>query len=159
MPFKNRGKRNESTFEIILPVFMREIVEKHREKIMYLIVGMWNTAFGYGLFAALYYLLSKSMHYNAILFISYLVSTINAYLFYKYLVFKIKGNLVKGYLKFSVVYVYAYLGNMLILFGLKRFTSIDLYSGQAISVVLIVLVSYFSHKKYTFKKDLLIERI
>lgn len=130
---------------------MRAMVVRHREKIMYLIVGMWNTAFGYGLFAGLYYVLSKSLHYNLILFISYVVSTISAYLLYKYLVFRTKGDLIKGYLKFSVVYVYAYLGNMLILFGLKRFTTIDLYQGQAISVLVIVLVSYFSHKKFTFK--------
>jgi putative flippase GtrA len=130
---------------------MREMIERHKQKIMYLIVGMWNTAFGYGLFAGLYYLLSKSMHYNVILFICYVVSTINAYLLYKFFVFRTKGNLVRGYLRFSVVYVYAYLGNMLILFALKRFTSVDLYLGQAISVVVIVLISYMSHKKYTFK--------
>jgi putative flippase GtrA len=109
---------------------MREMVSRHREKIMYLIVGMWNTAFGYGLFAGLYYLLSKSMDYNIILLMSYVVSTISAYLLYKYLVFRTQGGLIRGYLRFSVVYVYAYLGNMLILFGLKRFTSIDLYLGQ-----------------------------
>ncbi|MCE1274451.1 MAG: GtrA family protein [Chlorobiales bacterium] len=130
---------------------MKAVVLKHREKIMYLIVGMWNTVFGYGLFAGLYYLLSKSLNYNVILFISYVVSTINAYLLYKYLVFQTKGDLLRGYLRFSVVYVYAYVGNMVILFGLKRFTSIDLYMGQAISVIVIVLVSYFSHKKFTFK--------
>jgi putative flippase GtrA len=130
---------------------MREMIERHKEKIMYLIVGMWNTAFGYGLFAGLYYLLSKSMHYNVILLICYVVSTINAYLLYKYLVFKTKGDLIRGYLRFSMVYVYAYLGNMLLLFALKRFTSIDLYLGQAISVIVIVLISYMSHKKYTFK--------
>lgn len=130
---------------------MKAVVTRHREKIMYLIVGMWNTAFGYGLFAGLYYLLSKSLNYNVILFISYVVSTINAYLLYKYLVFQTKGDLIRGYLRFSVVYIYAYVGNMVILFGLKRFTSIDLYMGQAISVIVIVLVSYFSHKKFTFK--------
>lgn len=130
---------------------MREMVKRHREKIMYLIVGTWNTAFGYGLFVGLYHLLSRSMHYNVILFISYVVSTITAYLLYKYLVFQTKGDLIRGYLRFSVVYVYAYLGNMMILFVLKRFASIDLYLGQAISVVVIVLVSYLSHKKFTFK--------
>jgi putative flippase GtrA len=130
---------------------MREMIERHKQKIMYLIVGMWNTAFGYGLFAGLYYLLSRSMHYNVILFICYVVSTINAYLLYKFVVFRTKGNLFRGYLRFSVVYIYAYLGNMLILFALKRFTSVDLYLGQAISVVVIVLISYMSHKKYTFK--------
>lgn len=130
---------------------MRDVIVRHKEKVMYLIVGMWNTAFGYGLFAGLYCLLSKNMHYNVILFISYVISTLNAYLLYKFVVFKTKGDLLRGYLKFSVVYIYAYLGNMLILYALKRYTDVDLYLGQAISVIVIVLISYVSHKKYTFK--------
>lgn len=130
---------------------MKAVVLRHREKIMYLIVGMWNTAFGYGLFAWLYYMLEKLLHYNLIQFVCYVISTISAYLLYRYFVFKVKGDLIKGYLRFAVVYIYAYLGNMLILFLLKRFTSIDIYIGQAISVFVIVSVSYFSHKKYTFR--------
>jgi len=32
---------------------MKAVIDRHRSKILYLIVGGWNTVFGYGAFALL----------------------------------------------------------------------------------------------------------
>ena len=34
---------------------------RHREKVMYLVVGAWNTLFAYGCFSLLYYLLHERL--------------------------------------------------------------------------------------------------
>ena len=52
---------------------------RYREPLAYVIVGGWNTLFGYGCFAALYYLLHTHLHVDVILVFSYVLSIANAY--------------------------------------------------------------------------------
>ncbi len=127
---------------------------KYREKISYLIVGVWNTIFGFGLFSFLYFLLSNILSYGIILAISYVISVTNAFYLYKYFVFKSKGSIWKEYIKFSSVYLNIYLINLCLLYLLNLIAFNNIYYGQAISVSIIMLISYFSHKKFTFKKVL-----
>ena len=44
---------------------------RHHEQLRFLVVGAWNTAFGYGVFLTLYLLLQDAMHYLAIAVLAY----------------------------------------------------------------------------------------
>lgn len=129
---------------------MRDTIIKHKSKIAYLIVGGWNTLFGYGVFAFLYFLLSSKVHSAVILVISYVLSITNAFIGYKLFVFKTKGNLVREYLKFYVVYAGAFISNIIMLPVFMNVLRMNAYVSQAIVVMLTVMSSYVFHKKYTF---------
>src|ERR1700744_4578537 len=82
-------------------------VERHKSRpripqlIRYLLVGGFNTAFGYGLFALLNWGLSRTMPYGylAATLLSNLIAITVAFLGYKWFVFRTKGNYVRQWLR------------------------------------------------------------
>jgi putative flippase GtrA len=72
--------------------------------VRYLIVGGWNTLFGYLSFATLYYFFSPVVHYMLIMVMSTVINITNAFVFYKFLVFRTRGNYLREYLRFYAVY-------------------------------------------------------
>ncbi|MDD2828643.1 MAG: GtrA family protein [Sulfuricurvum sp.] len=130
---------------------MKRFVSKHEQKIRYLIVGGWNTVFGYGVFAGLYFWLEGSVHYLVILAISYILSITNAYVGYKFFVFKTKGNIVREYFRFYVVYGTAFLVNLIVLPFLVEVGGLNMYVAQAFVTFLTIIGSYIMHKNFSFK--------
>jgi len=101
---------------------IRHLYHKHKEKINYLLVGGWNTVFGYFTFVLLYFLFSQRIHYLFLLVISSILSITNAYIGYKTFVFKTKGNYVREYLRFYLVYGGVMLINFIALPIIVEFT-------------------------------------
>jgi putative flippase GtrA len=127
--------------------------EKHREKILYLITGGWNTVFGYGSFALLYYFLSGHVNSLVILTISYVISITNSYIGYKLFVFRTKGGIIREYLRFYVVYGGSFIVNIVLLPVLVDRYKFNAYLSQAGIVMATILGSYLMHKKFTFKRN------
>lgn len=127
------------------------LVKKHKEKIMFLIAGAWNTIFGYFIFALLFYLLSAKVHYMILLAVSYIFSITNAYLSYKYFVFKTKGNVVTEYFRFYVIYGIAFLANLALLPVFVELLHVHPLMSQALIIVLTMIISYFGHKNFSFR--------
>lgn len=130
---------------------MRQFVLKHREKITYLFVGGWNTVFGYGVFALLYYLFSQRLHALMILVVSYVLSITNAYIGYRIVVFRSSGGVLREYLRFCTVYGGAFLFNIVLLPLFMNVLLFNAYASQALITVLTVLGSYVLHRNYTFR--------
>ncbi len=125
----------------------------------YLIVGAWNTLFGYSLFAALTYLLTGVVPY-AYMAASVLgnVGAITVAFFgYKWFVFRTKGNYLREYLRCYVVYGTAMLVGLALLpivvyllehvVGLHRSAP---YVAGAMLTVGTVLMSFVGHKRFSF---------
>jgi putative flippase GtrA len=132
---------------------MRQFLILHKEKIAYLITGVWNTLIGYGAFALLYYLLSHTLHSIVILTLSYVISITNSYIGYKLFVFKTKGSVLKEYLKFYVVYGGGYLINITTFPYLVFYLKVNPYVAQVIITGFTVASSYFFHKNYSFRNN------
>lgn len=130
---------------------MKQFVIKHEQKIRYLIVGGWNTLFGYGVFAGLYFWLSDSLHYMIILSISFAISVANAYIGYKFFVFKTKGNVLRESIRVYLVYGISFLFNLAVLPVLVEVLHINVYLSQAFVTVLTIIGSYILHKNFSFK--------
>jgi putative flippase GtrA len=131
------------------------------EVVRYLIVGGWNTAFGYGVFAALTYLFTGVIPYpymvaNAV---ASVLSITVAFLGYKLFVFKTKGNYLREYLRTWVVYGASTLSGlallpvMVMLVGLViKNAAIVPYVAQAVLTPIVVASSFLGHKKYSFRR-------
>src|SRR4051794_545714 len=61
---------------------------RRREQLLYLVVGAWNTIFGYGVWAVMQYLLGDTLNYLVIIVLSWPIAVLNAYLGYRYIVFR-----------------------------------------------------------------------
>ena len=130
---------------------MLQFIRQHKEKIAYLLTGGWNTLFGYGSFALLYYLFSHTLHAVVILTLSYIIGITNSYIGYKLFVFKTKGNILKEYFRFYVVYGGSYLINITTFPFLVFYLKINPYVAQIIITGIAVVSSYLFHKNYSFK--------
>jgi putative flippase GtrA len=130
---------------------MKQFITKHEQKIRYLMIGGWNTVFGYGVFAGLYFWLSNSVHYLFILSLSYIISITNAYIGYKLFVFKTRGNILREYFRFYLVYGVSFIFNLATLSLFVETLNFNMYVAQAIVTLITILGSYMLHKNFSFK--------
>lgn len=136
------------------------LILRYAQLIRYLIVGGFNTVFGYGCFAGLNYLLTGRVPY------AYMVASIGssviaitvAFLGYKWFVFKTKGNYLREYLRTYVVYGSSSILGLLLLPILValvgRFLKNQIlvpYVAQAIAIPLVVVSSFIGHKRFSFR--------
>ena len=130
---------------------MKELYEKHGAKLHYLLVGGWNTIFGYGVFVALYYVTAPlSIHYEVVLILSQIINVTSAYLLYKRFVFRTKGNYFQEYCRFWAFYWLSLLANVVLLPILVELLHQDLILSQGLLIVASAVTSYFWHANHTF---------
>jgi putative flippase GtrA len=117
----------------------------------FLISGGWNTAFAYLSLAALYYFLSEKIHYMAIIVFSAVLNITQAYIVHKFFVFKTRGNYLREYLRYYVVYaVPTGLGLIIFPFCIEVLR-MNFYLVQVLLTFTSVVISYFGHKRISFK--------
>jgi putative flippase GtrA len=136
-----------------MPDPLLRAMRAHREKLLYLVVGGWNTLFQYVSFSLLYYLLSGWLFSSAILFISYGLSSINGFLGYRYVVFQSRGHPLAEYARFQLVYMPLLVVNLVALPLLLEYTPLNAYVVQAGFAVFSVVVGYLGNKYFAFRKD------
>jgi putative flippase GtrA len=124
---------------------------RHREQLLYLAIGGWNTAFGYGVWAVLQYLLGDRLHYLIVVLLAWPIAVLNAYLGYRYVVFRSRGPVLDELPRFSVVYALALLVNLALLPVALWVLPFNIYVIQALFAGGVVVSSYLGHKYYSFK--------
>ena len=152
----------------------RSIYCTRKKEIHYLIVGGWNTLFGYVCFALLYYLLSARfadinivipkgfmalvsddvvvpLGSALIVIINNVITVTNNYVWYKLFVFKTKGNYLREYLRFYAVYAVALVFNLIALPLMVDILKLNAYASQAAITVCIIIMSYVANNKFAFK--------
>ncbi|MDH2915654.1 MAG: GtrA family protein [Gallionella sp.] len=125
----------------------------HNDKFRYLAIGGYNTIVGYGVFAVLWIFWGHTLHYITALVISHIISVINAFYAYRVLVFRKKGDVWNDFVKFNMVYLGAFLFNLLALPVLIEGANLQPLLAQALLVILTVLASYILHRRFTFRLD------
>jgi len=136
------------------------LILRYGQVIRYLIVGGFNTLFGYGCFAVLNYLLTGRVPYPYMVagVGSNVIAITVAFLGYKWFVFRTKGNYLREYLRTYLVYgSSAILGLLLLPFMvalvgriLKNQVLVP-YVAQAIATPLVVISSFVGHKRFSFR--------
>lgn len=132
----------------------------------YLVVGGWNTIFGYCVFAGIYSLLHRygiptvNVYWQVISaqIVSYPINITTAYLGYKLLVFKTSGNYLREWLKSIVVYGTGLLPGLVLLpllvaalLHLPHIHGSAPYIANALLVGVGAIYSFLGHRHLTFK--------
>ena len=123
------------------------------EKLRFLVVGAYNTAFGYATFAMLYLLFGTRIHYLLLLIVSHFVSVTNAFVAHRRVTFAAEGSVWTQYVRFNV----SYLGLLMLSLVLMPLAveRLDLHPLVASAVVLAITViaSYFVHRHFSFRRS------
>jgi putative flippase GtrA len=128
----------------------------------YLMVGIWNTLFGYGTFAAFTALLDPIVPHGY----GYMVATVpanvlsitGAFLAYKWFVFKTKGNYLREWIRCVAIYGSSALLSLMLLplvvLLIRHTTRYDRaapYLAAALLSVFTVIYSFLGHKNFSFR--------
>jgi len=118
-----------------------------RRFILFLFVGVLNTAFGYGLFALFIWL---GLHYSLAVLFSTILGVLFNFKTIGGIVFKDGNN--RLIFRFIAVYVFLYVLNVT---GLKLFDMAGLtnkYISGAILLMPMAVISFLLNKKFVFRK-------
>lgn len=121
------------------------------QPIRFLLAGGWNTCFGFCCYWLLYSLFSERFHYLLILLPANVLAITNAFLCYKFFVFRTVGY---GWVEYGKCWL-VYGGMALVNAGLLWLfvEGFHLYPilANGVSTVVCIVISYFSHKYFSFR--------
>ena len=123
---------------------------RRREQLLYLVVGGWNTVFGYGVWALMQYLLGDYLPYLVVVLLAWPIAVLNAYLCYRVIVFRSHGPVLRELPRFSLVYLVTLVVNLALLPVALSVLPFNIYVVQALLTVVVVVCSYLAHKHYSF---------
>jgi putative flippase GtrA len=139
------GLRDDRALGLPVRFFFRR-----REQLLYLVVGGWNTVFGYAVWALLQFMLGNHLHYLVVLVLAWPIAVLNAYLGYRYVVFRSRGPILRELPRFSLVYVAALIVGLVALPVLLNVLPFNIYVVQALLTVIVVVGGYLSHRYFSF---------
>ena len=120
--------------------------------IRYLIVGGWNFAFGYAVFAGPYWLLNGIWPDWVIATLAAFLGITMSYVTHRFITYRSHGCWWREYLRFYVVYGGQSLLNILLIWLLVTKLRYNAYATQLAISLVLTLASYWAHKLYSFKK-------
>ncbi len=125
----------------------------NRKEVRYVLVGGWNTLFGWAVFVVLQLTVGHAIGYMAVLVIAQVVSIANAYLCYRWLVFRVQGNWWLDFVRFSTVYWIVFALNIVALPLMVSVLGMNVIVAQTIFVVVTVIASYIAHNRFSFRRS------
>jgi putative flippase GtrA len=129
--------------------------------VRYVLVGGFNTVFGYALFAFLnwYFTRLGSYGYMCAWAVTSLISLTVAFLGYKWFVFRTQGNYVAEYIRCLGVYgttmLVSFVGLTILVTALRHWLykpELAPYIAAGVMTIVTVTISFLGHKNISFKR-------
>jgi putative flippase GtrA len=141
-----------------MKICFERIVASHNVKLKFLLVGVWNTVFGYSLFVLLNIFFSSIFKYGfssymSAMLTSQVISILNAFLFHKSLTFRseTKGKeMIFEFLRFCLTYVFTFFLSLILLPVFVEFLHLTPILAGAGVVLICTFISYFGHSRFSF---------
>ena len=123
-----------------------------RQEFRFIAVGAVNSGWGLLSFPIFYWIATPfGIGYIPVLIFTYAFNTLFSFATQKYLVFKSGGNHLKQFLKFCSLQGVILVINLIALPLLVTLLKLNPVISQTLIALLFMVISYFFHKKITFK--------
>jgi putative flippase GtrA len=140
--------------------FIRNTMSKHQTKVRFVLVGAWNTVFGFGTFLAFYSILasvvaSRSAVYMSALTLSNIIAITNAYIFHKYLTFRspITGfAAITEFFRFASSYAFTFAISLALMPFLVEVIGFNARIAGGLVLLICLVVGYVCHSRFSFGK-------
>jgi len=116
----------------------------------YLLVGLWNSVFGVGIFLILSQSLPK-LSDSLILLIAYVVSIVQAHFMQRKFVWNSSENYFQELVRFSGAYISQFVANLVLLQIFVRFVGLNRSVSQVIIVLILTVIMFFVNKNGVFR--------
>ena len=136
------------------------VYSKHKTKFKFLLVGGWNTVFGFVIFVLLYKIFKSIFEidyfaYTSAQIFGTVLAIINAYICHKYFTFRsdTKGKkMIMEFFRFSTTYVVVFLLGLGLMPLFVEVFKINPIVSSIILNVIVIFSSYIAHSRFSFKK-------
>lgn len=119
-------------------------------KLRFLVIGGWNTLFGYLSFYVLYLLTADRLHYLIIAILAHFVAVTQSYIMQRRLVFRSDAPVAGEFLRFNASHVGTLLFGLLAMALLVEAARMSPLIAQAIVILISVVLSYLLHSRLSF---------
>ncbi len=134
--------------------------DAHRTKIKFVLVGIWNTIFGYLLFIGIdtlftHIFVKRYVAYISAAILANIIAIINAYIFHKYVTFKspVRGvGIIMEFARFFSSYIFSFILGLILLTVIVEVYHVDPKIAAAFTTIIGVVVSYLSHSRFSFRQ-------
>jgi putative flippase GtrA len=116
----------------------------------FVVVGVVNTALGYGVFAALWYFLEAYWHPLAVLTLTYALVASFAFILHRTFVFLGTNPLAQSARRYVVVSLTSLAINSFLLQLLTAVWALEVLFGQAVSLFVSAMLTFLLHRFWTF---------
>lgn len=124
----------------------------HSEKLRFLLVGAWNTVFGYVAFAVIHLLFGEAIGTFFTLVASYAISLPHAFVTQRFFVFSASGPFVPQFLRFTLANSSIFVSNIVLVPIVVAGAHADPLIVQAVFIALSTVASYLAHKHFSFAR-------
>ncbi len=121
------------------------------ERLRYLVLGLWNTAFAYLAYFALYGLFHLRIHYLIVSLLVHLAAVTNAFICQRIFVFRSKTSWLAAFLRFNMVQLVVLIASIAGLALLVEGCHVDPLVSQLIVMTGCVIVGYLLNRGFSFK--------
>ena len=129
----------------------KEFWFKLPDKIRFLLIGGFNTAFSYSIFSIICFIIGESF-YQISLASAWIISSIVSYTTQRCFVFNVKGSIIKQYLKCCTTWFFSYIINATLLEIFVKKIYLNVYFAQIIATLSCAVFTYILLKSFAFKK-------
>jgi putative flippase GtrA len=120
------------------------------QRLRFLVVGAYNTAFGYACFAAIFLAVGSHLHYLLIQLIAHLLSVCNAFVWHRRVTFRSQASWPKQFLRFNLSYLGALAFGLAAMPALVGGFGLNPLLAAGIVMIVTVGVSYLLHRSFSF---------
>lgn len=120
------------------------------EIVRFTVVTIINSLIAYIFYIALFVGMMFRDHFYLAIIINFIIPASLSFCTMRLFVFNTRGDLLTEYTKTIIVYLGAFLLNMIVIALLYRFLGINIQFVQIVSMLLVVIYSYIALKKYAF---------
>jgi putative flippase GtrA len=121
------------------------------QKIRFLAVGVWNTAFAYAAVFALYGCFQRHLHYLVINAIAHLFAVANAFVCQRFIVFRSRTPWGSAFLRFNLVQLMMLAVSMTALSVMVEVLHFHPLFSQLVVMTSCIIASYLLNRSYSFK--------
>lgn len=123
-----------------------------RQGSRFVVIGVINTSFGFGLFAGLELGLGDRVAYLYLLLVAHVVSVLEAYVLQRTFVFRVVGRWWRDLARFWTVYLVVLGLNLVALPLLVEVGGLPVLPAQALVLVFMTAGTFLAHRTFTFRR-------
>ena len=122
------------------------------QRVVFVVVGLFNTVVGFGLFTLFQILVGSKFGYMWSLMLAHITSVLVAFVAHRRVTFDVRGRVLGDLVRFESVYLVGLSVNAALLPLLVEVVGLQVLVAQACVTLVTAVISWLGHSRLTFRR-------